>query len=703
MENIENSFSSDASVNPLEQSEAQNLVTSLVQSAGTAVFILEEGKFRYVNKTFEELTGYTDRELSDTRSLDLVHRDDKEMVRTSAIENFKGKELHRPYTYRLIKKNGKIVWVMEKVASAQYQGRKGTIGCFIDVTQSKKAEEELKNSEERLKILFEYAPDAYYLSDFKGNFIDGNKAAEKITGYKREELIGKNIMKLKLLSPEQLPLAARLLAKNALGRSTGPDEFTLNTKSGDKVTVEISTFPVKIENHAQVLAIAHDISERKKMEQEMKKSSLALGERVKELRCLYEISILKTATGLSLSDILQKVAQLIPPAWQYPEHTFARIVSDEGIYTSKYFRETDIKQSEALTIANKQRGRIDVFYDSHVPQDENGPFLEEERQLLTIITRHVEEIVTRAYAEQAQKEVEEKFEAISLSAQDAIIIIDDDGMITYWNNAAEKIFGFTSEEAIGKDLHKIIAPAPDYQSFQKAVKSFKKTGKGNAIGQTLEMVAVKKDGGEFPVELSLSSIQIKKQWHSIGIVRDITRRKMAEDKLAYLASHDPLTGLPNRALFNDRLTMALAGAHRTKQQFAVLVLDMDQFKLVNDTLGHNVGDMLLKATGERLVSALRKSDTVARMGGDEFFILAAITSIANAEQIARKILKSFQEPFIIEGKEISTKLSIGVSLYPQDGEDATTLTKNADIAMYYAKESGRNRYNLYSEKIPVHR
>jgi diguanylate cyclase (GGDEF)-like protein len=129
---------------------------------------------------------------------------------------------------------------------------------------------------------------------------------------------------------------------------------------------------------------------------------------------------------------------------------------------------------------------------------------------------------------------------------------------------------------------------------------------------------------------------------------------------------------------------------------------MDRFKLINDTLGHNIGDMLLKATGDRLVSVLRKSDTVSRMGGDEFFILAAITSTANADQIARKIIMAFHEPFIIEDKEISAKLSIGISLYPEDGKDASTLTKKADIAMYYAKESGKNQYHLYSSKDPVH-
>jgi diguanylate cyclase (GGDEF)-like protein len=176
---------------------------------------------------------------------------------------------------------------------------------------------------------------------------------------------------------------------------------------------------------------------------------------------------------------------------------------------------------------------------------------------------------------------------------------------------------------------------------------------------------------------------------------DIIARKQAEGKLTHLASHDPLTGLPNRTLFNDRLTTALASAHRTGQKLAVFVADMDRFKYINDTYGHNTGDLLLQATGNRLTDTLRKSDTVARMGGDEFFILAAISGTPYAGRIARKILNAFQEPFELNGHRITVTLSIGIALFPEDGEDSQTLEKKADAAMYSAKEAGKNRYHIY--------
>ncbi len=177
---------------------------------------------------------------------------------------------------------------------------------------------------------------------------------------------------------------------------------------------------------------------------------------------------------------------------------------------------------------------------------------------------------------------------------------------------------------------------------------------------------------------------------------DITDRKIAERRLSHLATHDPLTGLPNRILFDDRLSLELAHAQRSDKKLSVMLLDLDHFKDINDSWGHTAGDEILKSVGRRLLDFLRKSDSIARMGGDEFLILLpGIENTENAYTIAQKILDAFKEPFIAGSRKLHITLSIGIAIYPDDGTDSATLMKNADIAMYDVKEKGRNGYRRY--------
>ncbi len=183
-----------------------------------------------------------------------------------------------------------------------------------------------------------------------------------------------------------------------------------------------------------------------------------------------------------------------------------------------------------------------------------------------------------------------------------------------------------------------------------------------------------------------------------GFIMDITEKKKAEQQLSYTATHDPLTGLPNRLLFTDRLKQELARASRSNTIAAVMMLDLDHFKEVNDTFGHTVGDVLLKSAARRLEDCIRLTDTVARMGGDEFiFIFSDIKRLQEVEKLLNRIFESFSEPFSIDIHQVSITPSIGVSLYPFDGETAEVLIKNADIAMYRAKDAGRNNYQFFSQ------
>src|SRR5256885_690376 len=209
-----------------------------------------------------------------------------------------------------------------------------------------------------------------------------------------------------------------------------------------------------------------------------------------------------------------------------------------------------------------------------------------------------------------------------------------------------------------------------------------------------EAAGHRRDGSQFPQEISLTSLE---GGGFVCVVRDITERTYAEEQIKHLAYHDALTNLPNRLLFKDRVTVALSHAQRDNSRLAVLFLDLDRFKVINDSLGHNIGDQLLQAVAARVHDCVRDSDTLARLGGDEFtLLLPGLIRSDDAAPVAQKILDAVRSPFHIEGREFYISTSIGISLFPEDGSDAETLIKNADTAMYQAKEQGRDNYQLFN-------
>ncbi|MFA7270985.1 MAG: diguanylate cyclase, partial [Sterolibacterium sp.] len=309
------------------------------------------------------------------------------------------------------------------------------------------------------------------------------------------------------------------------------------------------------------------------------------------------------------------------------------------------------------------------------------------------------DITERKAIEAALYESEERFRLISTAAKDAIIIIGPTEEITYWNPAAETIFGYKADEVQGKPLHELLAP-PRYQDNAcSGYQHFSISGQGAVVGKTFEMSALGKSGKEFPVELSISAMLIKDRWHALGIIRDITERKAVEEQIRQLAYYDTLTNLPNRRLLLDRINQSLSQAIRHKRSMAVMFLDLDRFKDINDTLGHEVGDELLKAAASRLNSCVRTGDTVSRQGGDEFVIvLAEINQQQDAARVAEKIIDAFALPVMVNGNELTITTSIGIAVYAgNQADDTQELLRKADKAMYAVKEAGRNGYSFYQD------
>ncbi|MGZ5441335.1 MAG: EAL domain-containing protein [Thermoanaerobaculia bacterium] len=298
------------------------------------------------------------------------------------------------------------------------------------------------------------------------------------------------------------------------------------------------------------------------------------------------------------------------------------------------------------------------------------------------------DITGRKLAETALRDSEERYRLMAENSTDLIARTTPDGIFVYASDALRNLLGYEPAEIIGTAIRELIHP-DDRPTLRVIVP--------DAVGHTFSFRARRKDGSFVWVESTSRAILDANGRVSeiISVSRDISERRRAEEQIEYQAYHDALTGLPNRLLFRDRLTIALAHAKRQQVPLVVMFLDLDRFKIVNDTLGHSLGDGLLRVIAERLRSVLREGDTIARMGGDEFTVLLSdLKDPGDAAKIARKLLDTVAQPVRIEGHELYATTSIGIALFPGDGDTAELLLKNADSAMYRAKELGRNSYQL---------
>jgi diguanylate cyclase (GGDEF)-like protein/PAS domain S-box-containing protein len=327
------------------------------------------------------------------------------------------------------------------------------------------------------------------------------------------------------------------------------------------------------------------------------------------------------------------------------------------------------------------------------------------KNLVHLETQHLLEIQEETNKQLQQANVtlqisEEKLAVTLNSIGDAVMATDAEGHVTLLNPLAEKLTGWTQAEAAGRPVDEIFCII-NQETRQPSNVPVKETlAHGTIQGLPDRTILIARDGSECAIADSCAPIR-NRDGLVVGAVlvfRDITERRQAEEKIKQMVYHDSLTGLPNRKLFSDRLGIALAQTQRNKKEVGIAMLDLDHFKGVNDTLGHDVGDLLLKATAERLSAALRKGDTVARVGGDEFvLILPELYMIEDASQVAQKIVDSFCKPFLIDTHQLVVTTSIGIAVYPQDGTDEVVLLKNADKAMYQAKQTGGDRYQIYKE------
>ncbi|WP_245651066.1 sensor domain-containing protein [Paramagnetospirillum marisnigri] len=317
-------------------------------------------------------------------------------------------------------------------------------------------------------------------------------------------------------------------------------------------------------------------------------------------------------------------------------------------------------------------------------------------EMFLVEARDISKFVKSA---EALREREERLQGILASVAEGIITVNEQGQIESANPAVDRMFGYGPGKLIRQNLGVLMGDAlrDHHADMFKAYLG----GGGKFMGRSVESLGRRADGSLFPLEISVSELRHGKNRLFTGILRDISERKENEERIKRLAHHDSLTGLPNRNLLNDRISHALARVRRHGGRMAVLYVDLDKFKPINDTLGHEAGDAVLREVAQRLSTCIRSSDTVSRVGGDEFVVVVEeIARPGEAAMVARKIIASLTRPVLYLEHACQIGASIGIAIFPDDGISMEEVCKAADVAMYRVKHSGRNAFCFYSDSTP---
>ena len=544
--------------------------------------------------------------------------------------------------------------------------------------EEKRREDALRASERRYRQMFENNRAVQLLIDpASGAIMDANMAAADFYGYSIAELRNMRIWDINVLGEEKV----REEMANAARQERSYFVFRHMRANGEIRDVEVHSGPIDAGGRTVLYSIIHDVTERRRAEQALQQSE----EKYRNIFNYASVGIYQSTLDGRFITANTTLARML--GYDTVEELLQRSLVDD-VYLDAEQRDELIRRFEPRGYASdyelqwrrKDGTPIWVQLNAHAIKSGKGTLYFE---------GFVYDVTERKRAEETLR----MQSAAMTGSMDGIGIVNERLEFTYVNDALAKLYGFpTPHHMLGVPLFDLYEPVDVERISNFILPMVHQRGRWRG-----EMTGKRRDGITFPQESSLTSIE---GGGVVIVVRDVTERTYAEEQIKHLAYHDALTGLPNRLLFKDRLTVALSHAQREHTRLAVLFLDLDRFKVINDSLGHNIGDQLLQAVAARVQSCVRDSDTVARLGGDEFTIMIPnLIRSEDAAPVAQKILEAVRYPFHLEGREFYITTSIGISLYPEDGMDAETLIKNADTAMYQAKEQGRDNYQLFNAYI----
>jgi diguanylate cyclase (GGDEF)-like protein/PAS domain S-box-containing protein len=727
--------------------EERDFVDVLLDSLpGYFVLITASGRLVRWNESLRTLNGLTDEQITGANPFANVVDEDRDSISEKIRETLTNGSA--TMEFRIHSKLGvrDLRWQARRL---MIDGKPHALAIGIDVTEVHESEALRRAGEKRFRDIFESATEGILIQDAATSVIDDvNPRLCEMFGYSREELLERDIFQLSAASPADV-LERRAAIAATEGSQPIEFEWLFRGKSGREFWCDMSSRHIaNFDGRPVFLSMIRDITERRQARDAIayrdrilhavtlstaelvRASSLtasmttllkSVGEElgVDRLMVIQRAGVEHTSAGASIVYGWQRdgVAQidlddfadpanatfgqelaawLAPLAQGQPVRTYAATAT--GMVREIFSRANIVSNLQLpITIRGAYWGQFGVD-DTHVVRDWNAIELDALQTLADVVGSLIE----RERTASALVQSEEQFRTVSDTVPDAIIMIGADGRIRYWNRAAERIFGYSATEAYGKPIHDWLASARFRDEATQGMTGFVETGRGAILGKTVEMTAMRKDGVEIAVELSINPMNLGSERYAVGIVRDVTARNQASRIIERMATHDLLTDLPNRRFFIDSLDLAIGRSKRSGQSLAVLYLDLDRFKDINDTLGHPVGDRLLQAVAARLRVNVREIDTVARFGGDEFAAIQIdIREPADAAVLAEKLVNVLEEPFDIDGNEIRSGTSLGIAVYGPDSPDAEALLAHADVALYRAKSDGRGTYRFYTESMDI--
>ena len=568
----------------------------------------------------------------------------------------------------------------------------GIIAVVADISERKRAEDALKSSEEKFKKAFYVNPDAVNINRLEdGKYVSINPGFTQIMGYTADEVIAHSSLEIHIWdNPQDRARLVKGLTQDGVVQNL---EAAFRAKDGSIRHGLMSASIIEIDGVAHILSITRDITERKRAEDAQRELQAQLHEIVEQAP--YGIQVF--AADGSLIHVNAAWLRL----WSLPRSA----LDGYNLLRDEQLRAAGLMPLIERAFAGEAVALPEIVYDPRQRSLPGPPrwvnaFLYPLRDHRGSISEAV--LITRDVTESRQAREELRIAATAFESQEGMAVTDAAGVILRVNRAFTEITGYGAEEIVGKRPNVLKSDRHDAAFYAAMRESIARTGSWQG-----EIWNRRKSGEVFPEWLSITAVwdEDGKVTNYVAAFSDITSRKAAADEIQNLAFYDPLTRLPNRRLLLDRLEQALASTTRSRKSGALLFIDLDNFKDLNDTLGHNIGDLLLQQVAQRLAACVRDDDTVARLGGDEFVVMlkdlseVAQEAATHAEVVGEKILAELNRTYQLASHAHHCTASIGITLFEDHQGSVDEMLKRADLAMYQAKAAGRNTLRFFEQKM----